>query len=493
MRIQSTLLVAGAVLAALCSTAPLARGADSKECKASRKCRGAIVSSASKAATQALQGLDKCHAQRDAGKFAGDCNTRDLSSALSKGAGKIGKKCSAGDPVRCLFENCDPVSWITEKLGGAIRESGETVQGSPTIAGDKQRAKCHKAIGAARSSIAKAVMRQAIVSRKIGDAVGHCDFPALPQATLTAPASVASGLRAKISRACAGLTSEDVGSCSPLPDCVIAAGEQLASDLVIQFYSTAAVCGDGLTTPPNEECDDANADNEDGCSNECRLPVCGDNIKQTTEECDDNSIDTDDCVQCKAARCGDGALWTDKLPDGQDAEQCEDGNDVADDGCTNCRIDAVSCDPAVGYRVTMAIDYDHDQYDMNAITVNLQYPEGVSIPGTAQEQSVQDRIAVLASDPDDFLRLGNDRDLLPPLGTDDTLVVLYASVADTAEGPNDGIPPGDQYEVRFDCAAGAKFSGEDFSCTIPAGPTCVACTIDGRSIPATCNVRVSAP
>lgn len=487
MRIESTLLIAGAMVAMLCVTAPLARGADSKECKASRKCRGAIVSSASKATSSALKGLDKCHAQRDTGKFQGDCNARDLSGALSKGAGKIGKKCSATDPVRCLFDGCDPVAWISQSLGAAIRETGETVQGSPDLAGDKARIKCHSAIGKARSAIAKALLKQTIGTKRVNDAAGNCGFEPLQQTPLTAPSSVAAGQRAKISRACGGLTGEDVGSCSPLPECVIASAEAFASQLVVQFYSTAPICGDGIVSPPNEQCDDSNEVDDDACSNSCRSAVCGDNIQQSSEECDDNSIDTDTCAQCKAARCGDGFLWTDDLPAGQDAEQCDDGNDVADDGCTSCKIDAVACDPAVGYRVTVAIQYDQTVSDMNSITVNLGYPVGVSIPGKEQEPSVQERISILQP-PGEFLALGNDKDT-DTNGVDDTLTVGYADLADDLGIPDDGIPPGDHFEVRYECAEGAKFSGDDFTCVVGVATTLAGTSVDD----AKCSVRVSAP
>ena len=47
----------------------------------------------------------------------------------------------------------------------------------------------------------------------------------------------------------------------------------------------AIVCGDELQQG-NEECDDGNTNNNDGCSSTCKLERCGDNIVQSSEDCD---------------------------------------------------------------------------------------------------------------------------------------------------------------------------------------------------------------
>ena len=57
-------------------------------------------------------------------------------------------------------------------------------------------------------------------------------------------------------------------------------------------------CGDGvLQTDEFEECDDGNLIATDGCTDFCRLPVCGDGIVRAgVEECDDgNGNDLDEC------------------------------------------------------------------------------------------------------------------------------------------------------------------------------------------------------
>jgi fibro-slime domain-containing protein len=116
----------------------------------------------------------------------------------------------------------------------------------------------------------------------------------------------------------------------------------------------APVCGDGKVRG-SETCDDAN-NAAPGCSASCQLEsgykcatpgaacsvaVCGNNVKEGLEECDDtaggtqNDVPYDGCYKCKleptcttgacTARCGDGL----KFP----SEACDDGNTRSGDGC----------------------------------------------------------------------------------------------------------------------------------------------------------------
>lgn len=74
----------------------------------------------------------------------------------------------------------------------------------------------------------------------------------------------------------------------------------LFSIVIILFVNSCGdsiECGDG-NIDIAEECDDANDINDDGCSNLCLLPICGDGIiNQAFEECDDgNDNDNDECA-----------------------------------------------------------------------------------------------------------------------------------------------------------------------------------------------------
>lgn len=61
----------------------------------------------------------------------------------------------------------------------------------------------------------------------------------------------------------------------------------------------------------------------------CASEDCGDNVVQAPELCDDgNMSNTDACLECRPAFCGDGYVL-------QGLEQCDDGNRTDDDICSN--------------------------------------------------------------------------------------------------------------------------------------------------------------
>jgi cysteine-rich repeat protein len=157
--------------------------------------------------------------------------------------------------------------------------------------------------------------------------------------------------------------------------CTLTGSTQRA--LCVAGTCVVARCGDGFVDPDApggaEECDDANAVDDDACTNACRLPRCGDAIRQTDEECDDGNLDPDDgcSAACAVERCGDTLEQTgeecddgnvesndgcsttcllERCGDGveQFGEQCDDGNDVAGDGCEACMIAPVTEPPRDG-------------------------------------------------------------------------------------------------------------------------------------------------
>ncbi len=74
-----------------------------------------------------------------------------------------------------------------------------------------------------------------------------------------------------------------------------------------------------------------------GCGGvDARDPTCGDAFTNEGEQCDDgNDVDGDSCTNaCTVAECGDGITET-------GAEGCDDGNNVDGDDCTN------ACEPVL--------------------------------------------------------------------------------------------------------------------------------------------------
>ncbi len=132
---------------------------------------------------------------------------------------------------------------------------------------------------------------------------------------------------------------------------------------------TLSTCGDGLTdSVSGEECDDGNETSGDGCEpGTCELTCeedadCEDAfVCNGTETCDgatntcspgsnapdETSCELDDGTEgacrsgtCRTLGCGNG------LPD--EGEECDDGNDVSDDGCEpDCTITCMNDDDCI--------------------------------------------------------------------------------------------------------------------------------------------------
>lgn len=105
-------------------------------------------------------------------------------------------------------------------------------------------------------------------------------------------------------------------------------------------------CGNGMLDP-GESCDDGqNGDQDDGCTDDCTHPDCGDGYEQSGlgEACDLGPANNNSgacTLDCKDAKCGDGLLH-----DG--IEKCDDGdeeNNQAQYGkCDNtCQLNGPFC------------------------------------------------------------------------------------------------------------------------------------------------------
>jgi cysteine-rich repeat protein len=118
---------------------------------------------------------------------------------------------------------------------------------------------------------------------------------------------------------------------------------------------TRPSCGDGLVnhsfTPVGgtdpEQCDPPSPGN--GCSALCRFERCGNGVVDPGEQCDDgNSINTDACTNdCQTAVCGDSITRTTPPP----AEECDDGNTTTETcayGTASCMVCNTTCHLVAG-------------------------------------------------------------------------------------------------------------------------------------------------
>jgi len=135
--------------------------------------------------------------------------------------------------------------------------------------------------------------------------------------------------------------------------------------------ATCPACPNGMTDG-EEECDDGNANNGDGCTSECVLEFCGDDVinNSGTEECDDGVLNSDATpnacrTDCTLPSCGDfvvddlsgetcdeGGIATptcdadctlptcgDGVTNAEAGEECDDGNMDNTDACVGaCQI-----------------------------------------------------------------------------------------------------------------------------------------------------------
>ena len=150
-------------------------------------------------------------------------------------------------------------------------------------------------------------------------------------------------------------------ACQALPWCGDGAVQDLyetcddgnADDTDACARCQAARCGDGFVGP-GEACDPGRGP---GCTPACTLPSCGDGVVQPGEACDDANADlTDDCVNCMAPVCGDGATWAGH-------ETCDDGDADDTDECTRTCTQARCGDGLVWAGHEACDDGDDDDTD----------------------------------------------------------------------------------------------------------------------------------
>jgi cysteine-rich repeat protein len=434
--------------------------------KAARKCRGVLATAVKQVTQTGLARLDACHAQRDKGKSQTDCNAvlaGDVGYSRSqvRANGMVGAGCAPGNPALVNYPDGDAAGTVLPEVTRLLKESGTEVQGLPAIlsdsAGRKAHAKCHQAIGKARSAIVKELVKRSTACQKRLDKRATTFGGLDPQCRIASASSAGRGA-AGISRKCSGLTGTDVGSCAPLPDCVIADATTSGQALAANVYGAFA-CGDGIQQA-GEQCDDGNRDDGDGCTNKCKVAKCGDGAVAGGEQCDDgNRFDDDGCKNdCTLPVCGDGII-------AQGAEECDDGNTVANDGCSStCKLESVTCGND-GAQLTIVLDYDPATVPgLQGLQVQLGYPlDRASLPGSgAGVIGVTDLTNIGAFFvPNDCDGAEAPNAVCPP---DDAAHPVLVATYLASTGVD--VPPGDLARAQFACTAGTVLGPPDFPCVI---------------------------
>jgi len=441
-----------------------------------RGCRAGAARSVVRVVTEGLATVRRCHA-RKVGHQAAACNVlpSDLSTEFVRQENRqkavIAAKCRPDDPSRQNFPACvgacDNILRALEPgERNLVQTSADAVLAldpSPALASHR----CRRTIASAWSRAARTVLRRTLdCQRRIDtrdDAYGPLDASCLAQA---GPAGRHAAR--KIAGACAALTGAAVGSCDPLPDCVVAEAQSLGQALGTITYGTPDSCGNGLPDF-GEECDDGNAVDGDACTNQCDVARCGDGIvHEGVEECDDANFVSDDACdnQCLLPVCGDGVI--------EGGEECDDANGTPDDGCTACTVDATGC--GAGGLAATVVYVDNAAAVAAGGVVTLGYPGVLDVPGTGPAPSVRQRVTNVSAAPGGTFG-ARDADTTSD-GVDDTLFILFASPT--------VWPTGDFARVHFDCAAGQPIRPTDFACAFddasdvggnPIDPATLICTV----------------
>lgn len=484
-------LAGAAVLAVLMGIPPEATAQRSQ--RESIRCRKVVGQSILQAVTAGLKAIQRCHVARLKGRSTGDCNSlsgthaASFSRAVARARARVNTACKEGDPVLANYGDAPTAGAAVDRIVPAIQreleESGSELQGSPTFDGDrrsvKARRKCHGMLGTGRMMVVQGVLRSATKCQQRIDKRGDTFGPIDPSCLRPAGGAGAKAAR-KITKACNAFPGAEVGSCSDLPGCLVSSTEATGQLIARLAYGGPAVCGNGLQDP-GEACDDGNTVETDGCTATCQLPTCGDlSVNAPDEECDEpndafgSAADepAENCFQCRLNVCGDGNR--DEQEPG--IEECDDGNEIPGDGCTNCVIDARTCGPN-GLTGTLSLDFPERVGSASGTGLDFGYPGYLSIPGAGRQPSVRSRVTSLLSD--EFTVSPNDRDTNSD-GTDDLLRIDAISALGLLSDP-----PVPIVRVQFDCPQGTAVQPSDITCS-------VAELVDSSGLPFDAELRALA-
>jgi cysteine-rich repeat protein len=448
--------------------------------KTSRRCRRVIGDSVQNLAAVGLRNMSNCLHAADRGRTRRpDCNALDQGPATPYGRAealarlKIGSAstCAAGDPALANY----PGGTAQGLLGAVLPAVAQVLEGDGKVMlgglpqgahadgrPDRRVAKCRHAIARARAQVVRKVLRNTLRCQRRIDR-SAMEFGPLDPGCFSAAGGTGSRAGARVERSCAGVSAAQADTCVLLPSCLVASAETLAHTLARLAFPGRALCGNGILEL-GEACDDGNAIPDDGCEPNCRITgsgpegFCGDSIVEAPEECDEgSSMNKDDrnCTStCRLAVCGDGLVDVTEPV----VEQCDDGNDVANDGCTDCEIDGKVC-TIDGVAANVSLDYEERiTGPLLGMFVQVGYAPPLTIPGSGTAATVRQSVMRLIREPFRFIAADTDTDAD---GVDDQLRMLITGT--TADDP---IPAGPVANVRFACPEGTLVKPSDLPCTL---------------------------
>jgi cysteine-rich repeat protein len=234
-------------------------------------------------------------------------------------------------------------------------------------------------------------------------------------------------------------------------------------------------------------------------------PVCGNGVREGSEQCDDgNELSTDACTNaCQNARCGDGITW-------QGVEQCDDGNQTNGDFCQNSctfapavcgdgvrqngetcddgnTLDGDDCPPdctiasctGTGTRQVVSVNYTKPaSVTVGGLVVFLHYPDG-TVGIPGLGNATQVR-ARITNLQTNFTHVSNDLDY-----------AIRETIAPQPVTPAPTLAAGLIFKISFDLCFNAQppVPG-NFTCVVESASTPGGQDINLTQNPMTCSVTV---
>jgi cysteine-rich repeat protein len=438
-----------------------------------------------------FQVLDDCSARRSGATSCAHLDGRDrFARAIGRAEGIVKYWCSKEFTILQNYPSSDPtaadVIFIVAPVVQTILEDStkSVFTGAARGANPRARKRCVRAIAGGRSLLASSVLAEAVGCQQTIDRQAS-GFGELAASCLGDASRQAARVAKKIARACGGLTGADVGSCDPLPDCVIASARATGHELARVTYGVKAVCSNAKVEP-GETCDDGAANSASGaCTDACQKATCGDGkVQAGVEDCDNGknqfgqNFDSETCTAtCEAVVCGNGIL--------QPGEQCDDGNTDPGDGCSpTCRYEPFPCGAGGTLDVTVTLVPDQNTFSatfIEGIKLGIGYPTTFSVPGTGVLDDPATAITLLSTDPNGInLSDGSttvfDNDTAPPLR-----IVTFVTLNPTANLLLSQTVP--FQSIHFGCPAGTPVTEADFPCAIDSMVDAIARALQPDQFP----------
>jgi hypothetical protein len=475
------------------------------------ECRSHIARSVQGLVRSSLAVIDLCYAVRRA---AGSCDQlaglqgrrpdpSDVFTIAQTRANAITSVWCTGHQASILENYANgqspPIDVVAPRVRTLLQNSAATLQGPAPPAGPgngitpRARLRCIRAVGRVRTRIVKRVLSQAVACQRSLDK--HATSFGLVSPICLGEAPGARREATRVARACPGLDGPAIGTCAPLPGCVVASATQTGHDLAVATYGArpdqqGQLCGNG-EIDPGEACDDGAGNGPTAaCTDKCQKAVCGDgDVEAGVEECDPGkdkfgNIVKDDpncTADCKLTRCGDGVVQPGR------GEQCDPpGNSCS----ATCQFVGVNCPPSgtLDVTVTFSPNDQTTQAPIAGIQISVQYPPAVSFPGSG---------FLPVGDPSDpatrIVLLGGGTNLY-----DQTLVTFFGSgsaIETLVTAGQAFLKNGFDHvdlpfeRITFDCPAGNQVTEADFPCTIDQLTNQLGSVIDPSQSPA-CEITL---